>query len=458
MTTDRRGFLEGLLAAGAAMGAAGCASARRCGSGGGSMAGFVAPKLDHIRVGIVGIGSRGSGYVYRLGEFIPHVQVTAMADVRPERFKMVREHWDKKYGAGKCPNGYPFPKCYEGPEGYKALCEDPNVDVVCVATHWELHTPVAVYAMKCGKHAILECPSGVTVDECWELVETAEKMRVHCMQAENDCYVEEAMLALNMCRLGIFGELVHGQCGYIHEMRKSLLTRRWNNWRFWFNVKHKGNYYPTHGLGPICQYLNINRGDRLTTLFSMESDQFALEAWMKDNLPDSDPRKNVKVEAGDQNVSLIRTAKGKLIVMCHDVMDITPYTSYNYIQGLKGSFMGYPLRIFVEGENTGDFDPKLTEKFREIYRHPLWKVAGEAAVKQGGHGGCDFMTDLRWTYCLRNGLPFDIDVYETATWSVVAPLSEKSVRTCRAVEVPDFTRGGWKTAKPLGIETADPNA
>ena len=447
MTTDRRGFLESLLMASAAAGVSGCAGARVCRStGSGSMQGFVAPKLDTIRVGVVGVGSRGSGAVYRLAETIPHVQVTAMADVRPERFEMVRGVWDKKYGAGKCPNGLPFPKCYAGEEGYKKLCEDPNVDVVYCTTHWALHTPVSVYAMKCGKHALMETPAGVTVDECWELVETAEKMRVHCMQTENCCYGEEEMLALNMCRLGVFGQLVHGQCGYIHEMRKSLFTRRWKNWRLWFNAKHKGNYYPTHGLGPICQYMNINRGDRLTTLVSMESDHFAVEEWARANLKADDPRKNIKMEAGDQNTTLIRTEMGRLITLCHNVMDVTPYTRYNYIQGTRGSLKGWPLRIFLDGAGEDGLKPEYTEKLRKLHQHPLWKKASERAVKQGGHGGMDFMMDLSWTYCLRNGLPFDIDVYDTATWSVVAPLSERSVRERRFLEVPDFTRGGWKTA------------
>lgn len=456
MKTDRRGFLESLLMASAAAGMSGCASARSGGTGGGSMQGFVAPKPKDgvVRVGVVGIGSRGSSAVYRLAETIPHVQVTAMADVRPERFEMVRGVWEKKYGAGKFPNGLPFPTCYDGEEGYKKLCEDPNVDVVYCTTHWALHTPVSIYAMTCGKHALVETPAGVTEDECWSLVETAEKRRVHCMLTENCCYGEDEMLALNMCRLGIFGQLVHGQCGYIHEMRKSLFVRRWRNWRLWFNAKHKGNYYPTHGLGPICQYMDINRGDRLTTLVSMESDQFAVEEWARDNLPAGDSRRSVAIEAGDQNTTLIRTAKGRLITVCHNVMDVTPYTRYNYIQGTHGSLMGWPLRIFVEGSGQGDHDPAFTEKFREMYRHPLWKKASEAALKQGGHGGMDFMMDLRWTYCLRNGLPFDIDVYDSATWSVVAPLSERSVRERRFLEVPDFTRGGWKTAKPLGIEAS----
>ena len=453
MKTDRRGFLESLLMASAASGFTGCAGSRICGSGAGSMAGFVAPKIDDIRVGVVGVGSRGSGAVYRLATHIPGVRVTAMADVRPERLRMVRKAWAKEYGEGKAPRGNPMPAEYTGEDGYKRLCEDPNVDVVYCTTHWAMHAPVSVYAMKCGKHAFMETPAGVTVDECWELVETAEKMRVHCMQTENCCYGEEEMLALNMCRLGIFGQLTCGQCGYIHEMRKSLFTRRWNNWRLWFNAKHKGNYYPTHGLGPICQYMNVNRGDRLTTLVSMESDQFAVEEWAKDNLPDTDPRKNIKLEAGDQNTTLIRTAKGRLITVCHNVMDITPYTRYNYIQGTHGSLIGWPLRIYVEGSGQEDYEQKFTDKFREMYKHPLWKVASEAAIKQGGHGGMDFMMDLRWSYCLRNGLPLDIDVYDTATWSSVAALSERSVREQRFFEVPDFTRGGWKTAKPLGIES-----
>jgi len=463
--SDRRDFLKGLLMTGAASAAAGCASSRcLCGTGAGSMAGFVAPKLDHIRVGVVGVGSRGMGAVGRLACHIPHVQVTALADIRPERMRQVRKGWIKQYGEGKGPNGYPLPKEYDGAEGYKKLCEDPNVDVVYCTTHWDLHTPVSVYAMKCGKHAFMETPAGVTVDECWELVETAEKMRVHCMQTENCCYGEDEMLALNMCRLGLFGQLVTGECGYIHEMRKSLFTRRWNNWRLWFNAKHKGNYYPTHGLGPICQYMNVNRGDRLTTLVSMESDQFAVEEWARAKdweeakLDPKDPRRNIKLEAGDQNTTIIRTAKGRLITVQHNVMDITPYTRYNYIQGTRGSLMSFPLRIYVEGSGQEDFEQKYTDKFREMYKHPLWKVATEQALKQGGHGGMDFMMDLRWTYCLRNGLPLDIDVYDTATWSAVAPLSEQSVRERRILDIPDFTRGGWKTAKPLGIEGVPPEA
>ncbi len=417
------------------------------------MSGFAAPKLRRVRVGLVGVGSRGEQALHRL-PFLPGVEVAALSD--PDEAALA------KCRGWMAENKFPPAREFPGAEGYKDLCQWDGVDVVYACVPWKLHAPVALEAMRTDKHAFIEVPATMDVDSCWELVETCEKTRRHCMMLENCCYGENEMLALNMCQKGVLGETVYGEAGYWHS--GPTRGRRLSRFRSEWYMEHRGNFYPTHGLGPVAWYMNINRGDRFEYVNSMETKPIGEliregdTRWNGENL---DLYRQYKV--GAFNTSLIHTANGKTILLSLSCNVPHPYSRINTIQGTHGIFMDYPLRIDVEDEpGSGphvrednswreQFDPKRTAEYREKYLHPLWRQLGDLAKKAGGHGGMDFLMDLRWTYCLRNGLPLDMDVYDLASWSCLCELTEKSQAMRGApVDIPDFTRGAWKTAKPLG--------
>ena len=470
MEANRRDFLKGFAWMGAAAMAAGCANGRMRICSGGTMQGFAAPALKKIRVGVVGLGMRGRGAVHRLAN-IPGVQVCALCDLLQDRID-VQQKWLKD-------NGKPAAKQFCGSKDeWRKMCAWDGIDVVYNTTSWDMHVPIALEAMECGKHVMIEVPAAMYLEDCWALVETSERTRKHCMQLENCCYGECEMFALNLCRQGILGELVHGEGAYIHDLR-SLCYRPsakggyYNDWRLRWNMDHKGNQYPTHGLGPICQYMNINRGDKFDYLVSLESNQVNYEAYGLAMHGAGDWRHTAKVGMGDMNTTLVKTALGRSIMIQHDVSSPRPYSRINKITGTKGTFTGgafsepermatseWPARMGW-GEKPGDevhsyFSPKKSAEMREKYKHPLWKAAGEIAQKVGGHGGMDFLMDLRWAYCLQNGLPLDMDVYDLAAWCSICGLSERSVKNrSNSVDVPDFTHGGWRTAEPLGIVNVD---
>ena len=428
---------------------------------GAPMQGFRVKPLKTVRLGIVGLGHRGGEAMLRLA-VLPGVEIVALCDIYPERVAAQQKFLHDR--------GFPTASYeFSGPEGYKRLCEL-DLDVVYNTTDWTHHAEVALYAMRHGKHAFTEVPAVTSVDEAWEMVETAEATRLHCMMLENACYGETELLYLNLCRLGLIGELVHAECAYIHDLRwmcyadPKIATTRGGGysdfWRLKYNRTHKGNQYPTHGLGPVCQYMNINRGDRLDYLVSLESDQANDEAYAKAHYPADSWKTKVKVAMGDMNTTLVKTARGRSIMIQHDVSTPRPYTRINTITGTKGILADFPRRFGWE-ERPGAgvhvfFDEAKMKELSEKYAHPYAKTAFAIAKKVGGHGGLDFMMDLRWAYCLQNGLPLDQDVYDLASWSAINELSERSVRNrSRAVDVPDFTRGGWKTAKPLEIWDID---
>jgi len=485
MANTRRDFLKGTAWMGATALAAGCMGPRFGFGGGGTMQGFRCAPLKKVRIGIAGLGGRGTWAMERLAK-IPGCVVTGLCELRADRIAACQ----KILSGIKAPRA----KEYLGPEAYKAMCDANDVDVVYVTTGWQAHVPIGLRAAQCGKHAFIEVPAAFTLDECWEFVETAEKNRVHVMQLENCCYGEAELLCLNLVRQGKFGELVHGEAGYIHDLRAmcyaddpSLENEKgeynstrgyWDHWRLMWNKDHQGNQYPTHGLGPVCQYMNVNRGDRLDYLCSMDSKQANDEAYAKWKWPAGDWHHELKVAMGDMNTTVVRTALGRTIMIQHDISSPRPYTRLNVVTGTKGIFKGCYFGDNVVGEDydnpfkqgngvrlawerkrgehiPGFFDMDETNRIRAEYMHPYWKAAGEIAKKVGGHGGMDFLMDLRWAYCLQNGLPLDMDVYDLATWCSICELSETSFRKRRYVDVPDFTRGGWKTAKPLDIVTVD---
>jgi hypothetical protein len=305
--------------------------------------------------------------------------------------------------------------------------------------------------MNNGKHAATEVPAAVTIDECWSLVETSEKLRKHCVMMENCCYGRTEMMVLNMVRKGMLGELIHGEAGYLHDLRGLKFTPRGEGlWRTQHSIDRNGNLYPTHGLGPVAQCMNINRGDRFDYLVSMSSKSRGLNLFAAKKFGPDDPQATRKYALGDVNVSLIRTVNDCTIYLVHDCDTPRPYSRINLVQGTKGIFSGYPDRIHIEGRSPAH-QWETIEKYLEEFDHPLWKTQAERA-KGAGHGGMDYIEDYRLIECLLKGLPTDMDVYDAADWSVVSELTERSVADrSKPVDFPDFTRGRWKTREPLGI-------
>ncbi len=405
--------------------------------------GFAAAPIANVRIGFVGIGGQGGGHVNNFLK-IPGCQITAVCDVREERTA-----WATKQITAA---GQPPPKAYtNGPRDFERLCEKEDLDLVFNATPWEFHVPIMLSAMKHGKHTATEVPAAMTVDDCWAMVEAAEKYKKHCVMMENCNYDRMEMMAYNMVRLGLFGEILHAEGGYLHDLRGIKFSDRGEGlWRRAWSEKLNGNLYPTHGLGPIANCLDINRGDRFDYMVSMSGPSRGLQDWAKDHVPEDSPKRKEKYVLGDVNTSLIKTVNGKTIMVQHCTNLPRPYSRINIVQGTKGLFEGYPNRAYIEGRGRNDQWVNAQELLAE-FEHPLWKeIAAPAAG--AGHGGMDFIEDYRLIKCLREGLPTDMTVYDAAALSAIVDLSCRSVARKGAPEsVPDFTRGRWKTTPPLDI-------
>ena len=404
------------------------------------------PKMDRVRVGSVGLGKRGLPAIRRL-RAIEGVEITALCDLRPERVAAAQ----KMLADANRPAAKEFGKTKDD---WKQMCGDGNVDLVYNATPRPLHAPIAIFAMKQGKHAASEVPAARTLEECWQLVDTAEATQRHCMMLENCCYGETELMFLRMCREGVLGELMHGDAAYIHDTRELNVSGAGfpPGWRLDDFRRRVGNVYPTHGLGPIAQYMGINRGDRFDYMVSMSSNERGMTLWAESHYPPEDPRRKATYTLGDMNTSLIRTVKGRTIMLQNDMNSPRPYSRLNLISGTKGCCADYPPRVAIEPKSHHWIQGDELKDYYRKYAHPLWARVGEAAKKVGGHGGMDFVMDWRLIYCLRNGEPLDQSVYDAAAWSAIGPLSDWSVANgASPVEVPDFTRGVWETTPPLAI-------
>ncbi len=404
-----------------------------------NMSGFAAPKLDKVRIGFVGLGMRGPSAVERMS-FIEGVEIVALCDQYEDRVENMQKLIEKK--------GLPRATSYSGSkDAWKLMCENPGIDLIYRATPWSMHTPIAVYAMEHGKHIATEVPAAVTIDECWQLVETSERTRKHCMMLENCCYDFFELLTLNMARQGFFGEIVHGEGAYIHNLRELNFNKNGyaEMWRLKENQHRNGNLYPTHGLGPICQVMNINRGDKLDYLTSMSSNDFQMEK-IAGELSDLDTFFSefaTNHYRGNMNATTVRTHNGRTIMIQHDVTSQRVYSRIHLVSGTNGSASKYPKPMISTSHEWLNQDEM--KELEDKYTPEIVKKIGEMAKKVGGHGGMDFMMDWRLIDCLRNGLPLDQDVYDAALWSSIAPLSEKSVANrSNSVDVPDFTNGSWK--------------
>lgn len=403
-----------------------------------------AAPIDTVRVGFVGVGGMGSAHCRNLLN-IEGVEIRAVCDIVPEKVERI-QRWVTDKGFAK-PKGYS-----QGEWDFKRMCLQEDLDLVMTATPWRWHVPVCLAAMEAGKHAATEVPAAVTMDECWQLVETAEKTGLYCMMLENCCYSKAELTVLYMVRKGLLGEIIHGEAGYLHDLRALKFSNEGEGiWRTAHSIKRNGNLYPTHGLGPVAECMNVNRGNRFDYLVSMSSKSRGLPLFAEEKFGKDSPQALQKYALGDVNVSLIRCVNGETITLYHDCNLPRPYSRINLVQGTKGIFMGYPDRIYIEGmsEKYDRWEP--FEKYYEKYEHPLWKIKGESA-KGAGHGGMDYIEDFRLIDALRKGRLPDMDVYDAASWSVVSELSERSVANkSRPVDFPDFTRGQWKTNKPIHV-------
>ncbi len=380
--------------------------------------------IDKVRVGFVGIGNRGS-FLLGLLLGLEGVEVRAVCDIVAER---VAKGQDMVTAAGQ-----PKPAGYSrGETDFKRLCETEDLDLVVNATRpWKWHVPISVAAMTTGKHAATEVPAAETIDECWQLVETAEKTQKYCTMLENCCYFREAMLVHHMVRKGLFGELRHCEAGYQHyggRARPAAPGRPKEG------KVRTANSYPTHPVGPVAQWMDINRGNRFDYLVSMSADG-------------TGGNRNA-----DINTSLIRTARGQTITLYFDTRLPRPYDLIYRVQGTRGICMAAWDKIYIEGRSPKPDTWESMEAYYREFEHPLWKALGEQALKRGGHGGGDWMEVYRLVRALRTGKAPDMDVYDAAAWSCITELSEKSVATKSSpADFPDFTRGRWKTAPPIGI-------
>lgn len=468
LQSNRRDFLKSTAWMGALAMAAGCVNdpLKMFAPCGAPMQGFAMKPMKKVRVAIIGVGTRGSVALRRISG-LPGTEVTALTDIFQNRVD-AEVAWLKK-------EKKPAPAmAVTGPDGYKRICDSDVADVIYNVTPWHLHEPIARYAMEHGKIAMNEVPGAMSIEECWSLVETSEKTRMPCMMLENCCYGEDEMIMLNMVKQGLFGEIIHGEAAYIHDERSMQFGKRYHTlnrsqdpvkagkpgWALDFFSKHAGNKYPTHGLGPVARYMDVNRGDAFDVIVSMESKQASYRHYARSMF--TDWRRDIDVKIGDVNTSIIKTKLGKTILLQLDTSTPRPYSRINLVSGTKGMAVGYPeFRVAFEAK-TGDGGarkfrtPEETALLREKYRHPIWKTVGEVAKKAGGHGGMDFIMDLRWTYCLQNGLPLDHDVYDLAAWSSMVELTRMSVESgSHPVECPDFTRGAWRTAKGFTIDDID---
>ena len=467
METNRRDFLKDTAFAAFAATLAGCATAKASKGVTGSLVGFRTAPTDRIRVGFIGVGERGMAALHRVMLF-EGVELAAVCDLRQEAADEAAAFLKK----WKLPGAA---HVYAGKEdSWKALCQDPEVDILYILTPAHLHTEMIVYGLECGKHVLIEVPGCQTIEQGWEIIRAAEKAQRHCYMLENRCFRELETLAYSMCHQDVLGELAYAEGAYIHPLAWRHLEDHFRNRGLKKSLRMTNNWntYPTHPLGPICRYFDINCGDRMTTLVSMSTDDFTHPAYAKANFPPDAWQNKVDYRGADMNTTLIRTAKGRTIELKFNLSTPRPYTRINLVAGTKGIFQGEPFEISLCEKPGGLYgwenEPRyMTEKEREEvrakYMHPLWRTFGATVKKAGddkkasdffaGHGGVDYIMDLSWIYAFRKGLPMPQSVYDLATWSSIVDLTRQSVQSGSSpVEIPDFTCGGWAKRVPQTLE------
>jgi predicted dehydrogenase len=421
------------------------------------MGGFAAPKLETVRVAVIGVGARGPDHL-QFAASLPGTEIVAICDLY-EDLVMKWAGVIKEMGNGQRHQNI---RTYYGEENkWKLMLEEVQPDMVFIATNWANHAPMAIEAMNKGAHAFVEVPLAISLDELWRIVDASERTRKHCMMMENVNYSRDELLFLNMCRQGLLGELLHGEAAYIHDLRTQMneVERGTGSWRTYHYARRNGNLYPTHGLGPVAQYMSLGRKeDTFKSLVSYSTPAMGRALYARENFPPGHKWNQMGYKGGDMNTSIIKTNLGRTIMVQWDETSPRPYSRLNLIQGTKGILAGFPTRVALEGGIEG-----ITESHHqwvqgeqlaalyEKYDHPLYKRLS-VNTKESGHGGMDGMMVYRIIECLRNGLPLDQNVYEGCFWSAVSPLSEGSVANDGTPQYfPDFTRGNWIDTEPLGI-------
>ena len=397
-------------------------------------------KHDVVRVGMVGTGLRGRSVLRELLG-VDGVHIVALCDLVPGHAQLAAKMVTNA--------GRPQPALHAGTDhAFEQLVARDDLDLVYTATPWEWHVPVLLAALAHGKHAAAECPVGTTLKDLWALVDASERSRRHCLQLENCNYGYTEMLVNRMVHEGVFGDVLHAEAAYLHDLREILFeTKDEGLWRRAWHTRVNGNLYPTHGLGPVSWYLDVHAGDRFDYIVSVSSPERGLSLYREAKLDKSDPRWKERYVCGDLNTSIIRTMNGRTVMMQHDVSNPRPYSRHNRVMGTKGTFEDYPPRIYVEGQEGGEQFQPLSDDLKKQFEHPLWTRLGEKA-RSGGHGGMDYVMAWRLIQCMREGLAPDYDVYDAAAWSAPFPLTEMSVAKGSApMKFPDFTRGDWKTPR-----------
>lgn len=407
-----------------------------------SVLGLRTEPLDTVRVGFIGLGMRGPGAVERF-TWIDGVSIRALCDLHADRVERAQEILLRR--------GFPRAAAYDGEEGWRELCRRDDIDLVYICTPWQLHVPMALYAMEQGKHVAVEVPAATTLEECWQLVDMAERTQRHCMMLENCVYDFFELTTLNMAQHGLFGDILHVEGSYIHNLEE-FWDHYEGNWRLDFNQQHRGDVYATHGLGPACQLLDIHRGDRMDYLVAMDTPSV-------NGLQQAREKMGVDSFAnGDHTLTLIKTVNGRTIQLQHNVYTPRPYSRMYQLTGTEGFANKYPVEGYVFREDRlsselpdhenlsshGFISETAKQEIMARYKHPIIEDIEQMARKVGGHGGMDFIMDYRLVYCLRNGLPLDQDVYDAAEWSAIGALTAISLEHgSMPVAVPDFTRGDW---------------
>ena len=414
------------------------------------MGDFAAPKLETVRWGAIGVGARGSGAVEQLAQ-IEGSEIIAISDLYQD--------WAERSAAALQKLGKKAPVLYHGnPNRYHEMLARPDIDAVVICTPWEEHAPMAIAAMEAGKHAFVEVPMGLTLTELWKIVDTSERTGKHCMMMENCNYNRDELMFLNLARQNVLGHLLHGEAAYLHPLCEQMneVERGTGSWRTkYYAIPNGGNLYPTHGLGPVAQYMSLVRTeDTFDRLVSFASPAYGRNQYAREKFPADHKWNQMNFQCGDISTQLIKTKLGRTIMVQWDETTPRPYSRHDLLMGTKGVVAGYPARAAIQGwSDTEEWSEK--EKFDKLfdqYEHPLWKRMGEVAKKMGGHGGMDFIMRSRIAECLRKGEPLDQNVYEGAAWSSVHTLSSKSEQEEGAPQkFADFTRGNWKTTLPLGI-------
>lgn len=408
------------------------------------------PKIKNVRIGFIGLGMRGPGAVYRMSQ-IEGVTIKALCDIESERVAKTQKILTDA--------GLPKAAEYSGSaDSWKKMCDRNDIDLIYICTDWQTHAPMMIYAMEKGKHVVCEVPAVMNLKEAWDVINTAERTQKHCMMLENCVYDFFELTTLNMAQHGVFGEILHTEGAYIHCL-EDFWDSYQGDWRMKFNKEYRGDVYATHGLGPACQLLDIHRGDRMNYLVSMDVPATSIPLWLK-----KDRKEEVKdFKNGELTMTMIKTQKGKTILLQHNVASYRPYSRMYQLTGTNGFANKYPTPGYClrpsettneavpnhENLKAHDFMPEAEMKaLMEKYKHPIQKEIAEKAKKVGGHGGMDFIMDYRLIYCLQNGLPLDMDVYDLAEWSTIGELTRLSLEHNSApVAMPDFTRGAWDRIK-----------